>query len=127
MAGAFGGLPQKAGGFQPYDADKEAMRDLLKNSGLLEYGGAIPGSTQRLAGGLTMSMPPAFEPIMTPGGGGGYQGRSTGQRIAGALRVVLSGRCCNRCSTIRHQDIGTAAGAGYWRTRRITLADPKVT
>ena len=95
MAGAFGGLLQKAGGFQPYDADKEAMRDLLKRP---FGGGAIPGSTQRLAGGLTMSMPPAFEPIITPGGGGGYQGRSTGQRIAGAAGGALSGAATGSAS-----------------------------
>ena len=75
-------------GFQPYDEKDEYFKELLKRP----FGGrGIPGSTQRLAGGLTMSMPRAFEPIITPGGGGGYQGKSTGQRIAGAAGGALSG------------------------------------
>ena len=87
LAGTLGSLLQGGGGFQPYDADKEAMRDLMRRP---FGGGSIPGSTQRLAGGLTMTLPRAFEPIITPGGGG-YQGPPTGQRIAGAAGGALSG------------------------------------
>tara|TARA_B100000085_G_scaffold74176_1_gene66673 strand:- start:28 stop:537 length:510 start_codon:yes stop_codon:yes gene_type:complete len=106
MAGAFGGMLQKAGGFKPYDEDKEYMKSLMNRP---FGGGAIPGSTQRLAGGLTMSLPPAFEPIITPGGGGGYQGRSTGQRIAGVAGGALSGAAAGSAIA---PGIGTAIGAG---------------
>ncbi|REJ63309.1 MAG: hypothetical protein DWQ21_03485 [Bacteroidetes bacterium] len=91
-------------GFQPYDEKDEYFKELLKRP---FGGGAIPGSTQRLAGGLTMSMPRAFEPIITPGGGGGYQGKSTGQRLAGAAGGALSGAAAGSAVP----GIGTALGA----------------
>ena len=115
MAGAFGDMLQKAGGFKPYDEDKEYMKSLLNRP---FGGGSIPGSTQRLASGLTMSMPPAFAPIITPAGGvGGYQGRSTGQRIAGAAMGALSGAGAGaalgaKIGTAAAPGIGTAIGAG---------------
>ena len=104
MAGSFGGLLQKAAGFQPYDEDKEAMKELMRRP---FGGGSIPGSTQRLAGGLTMTLPRAFEPIITPGGGGS-QGPSTGQRIAGAAGGALQGAAMG--SAIM-PGVGTALGA----------------
>jgi hypothetical protein len=95
---------RKKGGFQPYDEKDEYFKELLKRP----FGGrGIPGSTQRLAGGLTMSMPRAFEPIITPGGGGGYQGKSTGQRFAGAASGALSGAAAGSAVP----GIGTALGA----------------
>ena len=98
---------QKAGGFQPYDADKEYMKELLR----MPFGGrGIPGSTQRLAGGLTMTTPPAFSPIITPGGGG-YQGKSTGQQIAGAAGGALSGFQAGAATGIPHlAGIGAIVG-----------------
>lgn len=108
MAGAFGGLLQKAGGFQPYDEKSEYMKSLLSRP----FGGrAIPGSTQRLAGGLTMTRPAAFEPIITPGGGGGYQGRSTGQQIAGAASGAFQGFQAGAATGIPHlAGIGAVVG-----------------
>ena len=102
------------GGFQPYDAKSEYMKGLLSRP---FGGGAIPGSTQRLAGGLTMTRPPAFEPIITPAGGvGGTQGRSTGQRIAGAAMGALSGAGAGAALGAKVGSIGgplgTAIGAG---------------
>ena len=95
------------GGFQPYDENKEYMKSLLNRP---FGGGAIPGSTQRLAGGLTMTTPAAFEPIITPGGGG-YQGRSTGQRIAGAAGGALSGFQAGAATGIPHlAGIGAVVG-----------------
>tara|TARA_A100001515_G_C4478117_1_gene179129 strand:- start:43 stop:531 length:489 start_codon:yes stop_codon:yes gene_type:complete len=95
----------RKGGFQPYDEKGEYFKELLRTP----FGGrGIPGSTQRLAGGLTMSMPRAFEPIITPGGGGGYQGKSTGQRIAGVAGGALSGAAAGSAIP----GIGTAIGAG---------------
>tara|TARA_B100000085_G_scaffold167232_1_gene152110 strand:+ start:953 stop:1453 length:501 start_codon:yes stop_codon:yes gene_type:complete len=95
------------GGFQPYDENKEYMKSLLNRP---FGGGAIPGSTQRLAGGLTMTTPAAFEPIITPGGGG-YQGRSTGQRIAGAASGALSGFQAGAATGIPHlAGIGAVVG-----------------
>ena len=95
------------GGFQPYDENKEYMKSLLNRP---FGGGAIPGSTQRLAGGLTMTTPAAFEPIITPGGGG-YQGRSTGQRIAGAAGGALSGFQAGAATGIPHlAGIGAIVG-----------------
>jgi len=87
MAGTFGGMLSKAGGFKPYDEKEEAFKELLRRP----FGGdPISGKTSRLAGGITMTTPPAFSPIITPGGVG-QQGRSTGQRIAGAAGGALSG------------------------------------
>ena len=95
------------GGFQPYDENEEYMKSLLNRP---FGGGAIPGSTQRLAGGLTMTTPAAFEPIITPGGGG-YQGRSTGQRIAGAAGGALSGFQAGAATGIPHlAGIGAIVG-----------------
>ena len=95
------------GGFQPYDENKEYMKSLLNRP---FGGGAIPGSTQRLAGGLTMTTPAAFEPIITPGGGG-YQGRSTGQRFAGAAGGALSGFQAGAATGIPHlAGIGAIVG-----------------
>jgi len=87
MAGTFGGMLSKAGGFKPYDEKTEAFKNLLRTP----FGGdPISGKTTRLAGGLTMTTPPAFSPIITPGVAG-PQGRSTGQRIAGAAGGALQG------------------------------------
>ena len=105
MAGTLGGLLKgEGGGFQPYDEKSEYMKSLLSRP----FGGrGIPGSTQRLAGGLTMSLPRAFEPIITPGVPG-PQGRSTGQRIAGAAGGALQGAAMG--SAIM-PGVGTALGA----------------
>ena len=104
MAGTLGGLLKGQGGFQPYDEKSEYMKSLLSRP----FGGrGIPGSTQRLAGGLTMSTPRAFEPIITPGVAG-PQGKSTGQRIAGAAGGALQGAAMG--SAIM-PGVGTALGA----------------
>ena len=103
------------GGFQPYDAKSEYLKGLLKRP---FGGGAIPGSSTRLGGGLSLTRPPAFAPIITPAGGvGGPQGRSTGQRIAGAAMGALSGAGAGaalgaKIGTAAAPGIGTAIGAG---------------
>lgn len=95
------------GGFQPYDENKEYMKSLLNTP----FGGdPISGKTTRLAGGLTMTTPPAFSPIITPGGGG-YQGKSTGQQIAGAAGGALSGFQAGAATGIPHlAGIGAIVG-----------------
>ena len=97
------------GGFQPYDAKAEYLKGLLKRP---FGGGAITGSSTRLGGGLSLTRPPAFAPIITPGGGGGgYQGRSTGQRIAGAAGGALSGFQAGAATGIPHlAGIGAVVG-----------------
>ena len=109
-----GDLAKEFGGFQPYDAKSEYLKDLLKRP---FGGGAIPGSSTRLGGGLSLTRPPAFAPIITPAGGvGGPQGRSTGQRIAGAAMGALSGAGAGAALGAKVGSIGgplgTAIGAG---------------
>ena len=109
-----GDLAKEFGGFQPYDAKSEYLKGLLKRP---FGGGAIPGSSTRLGGGLSLTRPPAFAPIITPAGGvGGPQGRSTGQRIAGAAMGALSGAGAGAALGAKVGSIGgplgTAIGAG---------------
>jgi hypothetical protein len=100
---SFGG-----GGFKNYDPSAEAFEALARKP----FGGrSIPGSTTRLAGGLTMSTPRAFEPIVTPGVGGGYQGKSTGQRFAGAAMGGLQGAATGAAIGAAGGPIGAGAGA----------------
>jgi hypothetical protein len=96
------------GGFKNYDPQAAAFEALAKKP----FGGrSIPGSTTRLAGGLTMSTPRAFEPIVTPGAGGGYQGKSTGQRLAGAAMGGLQGAATGASIGAAGGPIGAGAGA----------------